>query len=96
MTPEQFCYWLQGFGELSADPPSPEQWKAINEHLAAVFTKVTPPLKIPGYIVPPPFAPSPLFPYTPPTIQPYIHDPNRVTCVEQIAAKPIKTGVLTC
>lgn len=42
MTPEQFCYWLQGFGELSADAPSPEQWQSIKEHLGEVFKKVTP------------------------------------------------------
>lgn len=44
MTPEQFCYWLQGFGELSSEPPTPEQWKSINEHLQTVFKKVTPPV----------------------------------------------------
>lgn len=43
MTPEQFCYWLNGFGELSPEPPTPEQWKAIKEHLALAFHKVTPP-----------------------------------------------------
>ena len=43
MAPEQFCYWLQGFAELSDDnPPTPEQWKSIREHLATVFEKVTP------------------------------------------------------
>lgn len=46
MTPEQFCYWLQGFGELNADPPTPEQWKSINEHLAEVFKKVTPAVQV--------------------------------------------------
>jgi hypothetical protein len=45
MTPEQFCYWLQGFAELSGDnPPTPEQWKSIREHIATVFKKVTPPV----------------------------------------------------
>ena len=43
MTPEQFCYWLNGFGELTNEPPTPEQWKAIKEHLQTVFSKVTPP-----------------------------------------------------
>jgi hypothetical protein len=43
MTPEQFCYWLQGFGELSTEPPTPEQWRSIKEHLATVYRKVTPP-----------------------------------------------------
>ena len=42
MTPEQFCYWLNGFGELSPDVPTPEQWQSIKEHLATVFNKVTP------------------------------------------------------
>ncbi|ALH82896.1 hypothetical protein [Sphingopyxis macrogoltabida] len=42
MGAEQFAYWLQGFAELNAEPPTPEQWQSIREHLAAVFTKVTP------------------------------------------------------
>jgi hypothetical protein len=47
MTPEQFCYWLQGRAELQPDnPPSAEEWQSIREHLAAVFTKVTPPLRM--------------------------------------------------
>jgi hypothetical protein len=47
----QFSYWLQGFTELQPDleAPTPEQWKAIREHLALVFTKVTPPGN--GYIL---------------------------------------------
>lgn len=45
MTPEQFAYWLQGCAELNPDmdAPSPAQWKAIKDHLATVFVKVTPP-----------------------------------------------------
>jgi hypothetical protein len=47
MTPEQFCYWLQGRAELQPDnAPTPEEWKAICEHLATVFHKVTPPIGI--------------------------------------------------
>lgn len=42
MTSEQFTYWLQGFAELHATPPSPEQWLAIRDHLALVFEKRTP------------------------------------------------------
>jgi hypothetical protein len=43
LTPEQFCYWLQGFAELSpSNVPTPEQWQMIREHLNLVFTKVTP------------------------------------------------------
>lgn len=43
MTPEQFCYWMQGFAELHDAPPGREQWTSIREHLATVFHKVTPP-----------------------------------------------------
>jgi hypothetical protein len=42
MTAEQFAYWLQGYAELNDAPPSTEQWQMIREHLALVFTKVTP------------------------------------------------------
>lgn len=52
MTPEQFCYWLQGRAELDSNPPTPEQWQSIREHLATVFVKVTPPM--PRVPVPPP------------------------------------------
>lgn len=48
MTPEQFCYWLNGFGELTTEAPNPEQWKAIKEHLETVFIRVTP--SAPGYL----------------------------------------------
>lgn len=44
MTPEQFAYWLQGYAELQQEPPTPEQWKSVKEHLALVFKKVTPPV----------------------------------------------------
>lgn len=47
MTPEQFCYWLQGAVEHHAaengnKPPSMAQWKAIVDHLQTVFKKETP------------------------------------------------------
>lgn len=42
MTPEQFCYWLQGRAELVPTPPSEAEWNAIHNHLQAVFKKVTP------------------------------------------------------
>lgn len=48
MTAEQFTYWLQGYAELNASPPTAEQWQAIRDHLALVFNKVTP-QRIPGY-----------------------------------------------
>ena len=43
MTPEQFCYWLQGF--ISANPCdqlSATQWTIVRDHLALVFNKITP------------------------------------------------------
>lgn len=55
MSPEQFCYWLQGFAELSGDnPPTPEQWKSIREHIATVFKKVTPSVKVGEQKIAPP------------------------------------------
>lgn len=42
MTPEQFCYWLQGRAELDSAPPTTEQWKSIREHLKTVFTTEKP------------------------------------------------------
>lgn len=44
MTPEQFCYWLQSKAELDPNPPTPEQWDSIREHLSLVFTKETKPV----------------------------------------------------
>lgn len=46
MTEREFCFWLQGFFELNPGmaAPTPEQAKAIREHLALVFKKVTPPV----------------------------------------------------
>lgn len=42
MTPEQFCYWLQGFMEVSgAEKIDPKQLAVIKEHLQTVFNKVT-------------------------------------------------------
>lgn len=43
MTAEQFAYWLKGFTELNdAAMPTEAQWLSINDHLKAVFWKVTP------------------------------------------------------
>lgn len=43
MTPENFCYWLQGFIEISGlQAISEEQVNVINDHLKLVFQKVTP------------------------------------------------------
>lgn len=77
MTTDQFAYWLQGFAELNEAPPTPEQWKAIREHLALVFHKVTPPL---GGLRFTPTAPvtAPYFP--PQSIQPAAPNYTTVTC----------------
>ena len=40
MTPEQFCYWLQG--KLEGRKFDNSELVAIQEHLATVFHKVTP------------------------------------------------------
>lgn len=43
MTPESFAYWLQGFFELSGtDKLTEKQVQIVKDHLALVFTKVTP------------------------------------------------------
>lgn len=46
MTPEQFACWMQGFAELTPDPPSAAQWQSIREHVASLFVKETPPLRL--------------------------------------------------
>lgn len=42
MSPDQFCYWLQGFNELVGKNPTEEQWRMIQDHLGLIFNKVTP------------------------------------------------------
>ena len=43
MTPENFCYWLQGYIELSnCKSLSPEQTQMISNHLQLVFKRETP------------------------------------------------------
>ncbi|MDX1471902.1 MAG: hypothetical protein R3213_10430 [Flavobacteriaceae bacterium] len=42
MSPESFCYWLNGLFELSdVQELTPKQVEIIKEHLALVFNKVT-------------------------------------------------------
>lgn len=42
MTPENFCYWLQGYIELSnCKSLTPEQVQMISDHLQLVFKKET-------------------------------------------------------
>jgi hypothetical protein len=41
MTPENFCYWLQGYIELSnCKSLSPEQTQMISNHLQLVFNPI--------------------------------------------------------
>lgn len=43
MTPENFCYWLQGFFEINgAQSLDLAQTQVVKDHLALVFNKVTP------------------------------------------------------
>ena len=43
MTPEQFCYWLQGIVETHGGATlTPRQFEIIRDHLATVFQKQTP------------------------------------------------------
>jgi hypothetical protein len=43
MTPENFCYWLQGWLEIQNPAiANAEQLQEVKNHLALVFTKVTP------------------------------------------------------
>jgi len=43
MTSENFCYWLQGYIELSnCKSLTPEQVQTISDHLQLVFKKETP------------------------------------------------------
>lgn len=47
MTPENFCYWLQGLFELTdSDTLSTQQIQIIKNHLQLVFTKVTPDIEL--------------------------------------------------
>jgi hypothetical protein len=46
MTPENFLYWLQGYAELSTAPPTKEQWKVIQDHIALALVKKTSPLPL--------------------------------------------------
>jgi hypothetical protein len=76
LSPESFCYWLQGYLELSQHLDGPKglnerQVEEIKNHLNIVLTKVTPnlPMQIP------------LFPELPSYIPP-------VTCDDSSTGKP--------
>lgn len=54
MTPEQFCYWLQGYFELGSGGRAgmtDGQVETIKDHLNLVFTKVTPDRRPKGEIL---------------------------------------------
>jgi len=54
MTPEQFCYWLNGYFEVSyINDLTSDQVQIIKDHLATVFNKVTPNRKQDNTWVPP-------------------------------------------
>lgn len=43
MSPDSFCYWLNGFFEISGQSElTPQQVQIIKDHLTLVFNKVTP------------------------------------------------------
>ena len=43
MKPENFCYWLQGFVEISNTKTlSENEWLIVKDHLNLVFNKQTP------------------------------------------------------
>lgn len=72
MTPENFCYWLQGYFEISSsDMIGKTQKQIIKDHLDLVFKKETPKYE---FKTDPNIAPAPFKPYQfetlPPLIQP--------------------------
>lgn len=72
MTPEQFCYWLQGTLELGGVTElSRAQVQILKDHLAQVFHKATP-TRAPLNVYPRPFD----IPPAPPPRFPPIHDPR--------------------
>lgn len=75
MDSQSFCFWLQGFFELSNPTTLNEaQLKTIQDHLKLVFTKVTPNYPINPPLVNPvinPIAPTIGMVPTAPNIPPY-------------------------
>lgn len=56
MTPENFCYWLQGWFELNQtlyyQGATEDTLKMIEDHLKLVFNKVTHSVVTPGVVTP--------------------------------------------
>lgn len=59
MNEKEFCYWLNGFFELSeVKTLNTKQVQIIKDHLALVFTKITPTYPYPDWtFIPSPFVP---------------------------------------
>lgn len=73
MTPEQFCYWLQGFVEMNPNAMlTGTQWIIVKDHLKLVMNKQTP-NRFPGNV-----QIAPIFPNSP--LYPGLGDPYKVTC----------------
>lgn len=88
----EFCYWLQGFFELSGSTElTPTQVQIIRDHLALVFRKETP-----SY--PAPFFPAPETPWPPlppvfcstTTDFPFetANDPSPIACGSSLGTPP--------
>lgn len=77
MTPEQFCYWLQGFVEMNPNAMlTHTQWVIIKDHLKLVMNKQTPNRYIgaqPAPVLGPRVLPDNIF-------NPGLGDPYMVTC----------------
>lgn len=59
MSPEQFCYWLQGFVEMNPNAMlTGTQWQIVKDHLKLVMDKQTPQRATP----PIPYNPGVIFP----------------------------------
>ena len=44
MTPENFCYWLNGYVDLVGYAPTEAQWECIKDHLILVFKQEVKPV----------------------------------------------------
>lgn len=96
MNSEQFVYWLNGFFELSGSKKlTQKQVQIIKDHLAVVFTKITPdyskdspsinPLNVPR-IVPNTLSIPPYNPWIAPGLIPGVY-PFEITCAD--TSKPL-------
>lgn len=81
MTPQDFCYWLQGFAEINGTAPTEKQWQVINDHLKLVFNKKTPDRKenVTELSPRPSTIPIQSPPYNPNSLERWIHDNKWIT-----------------